>query len=318
MWCWDCCGVCSFCTDDETPEGLTGAGGAPLSRAMIALRTLLAAFVVAALTAAAQAAPPPAPAPTPLPDGRPIVIGQSYLLVSAVLRDERRVNVYLPPDYCDQARRFPVLYLLDGGESEDFHHITGIVQVSGAYGATQEMIVVGIEGKDRKHDLTAPSADPGDVKLLPTSGGAAAYRRFLVEELKPWVAAHYRVSGHSALIGESLAGLFTLETFLTAPRSFDDYIAVSPSLWWNNGALSREAEFDLKAGNFAGRRLWLAAGDEGGTMQQGLDRVRAALASVKPTGLLWTYDPRPTERHDSIYHPVAMTAIRTLYAVGRP
>lgn len=281
---------------------------------MIAPRTLFAALAFAGLLAAARAAP----LPTPPLDGRPIVIGRSYLLPSAVLKDDRRVNVYLPQDYADPGRRFPVLYLLDGGEKEDFHHITGLAQVSSAYGATQELIVVGIEGKDRKHDLTSPSADPGDVKLLPTSGGAAAYRRFLVDELKPWVSAHYRASGHTALMGESLAGLFTLETFLTAPRSFDDYIAVSPSLWWNRGALSREAKADLKAGHFRGRRLWLAAGDEGGTMQEGVDRVTSALAAVEATGLLWTYDPRPTERHDSIYHPAATAAIRALYPVGKP
>ncbi len=280
---------------------------------MIAPRTLFAALAFAGLLAA-QAAP----LAKPPRNGRPIVIGQSYLLPSAVLKDDRRVNVYLPRDYDDPGRRFPVLYLLDGGEKEDFHHITGLAQVSSAYGATQELIVVGIEGKDRKHDLTSPSADPGDVKLLPTSGGAAAYRHFLVDELKPWVSAHYRTSGHTALMGESLAGLFTLETFLTAPQSFDDYIAASPSLWWNRGALSREAKADLDAGHFSGRRLWLAAGDEGGTMQEGVDRVTGALAAVKPAGLLWTYDPRPTERHDSLYHPVATAAIRALYPAGKP
>jgi uncharacterized protein len=276
--------------------------------------TLFSALALVGLLAAAQTAPVPAP-PN---DGRPIVIGQSYLLPSAILKDQRRINVYLPQDYGDPARRFPVLYLLDGGEKEDFHHITGIAQVSGAYGATQELIVVGIEGVDRKHDLTSPSADPADVKLVPTSGGAAAYRRFLVEELKPWVAAHYRVSGHTALMGESLAGLFTVETFLTAPASFDDYIAASPSLWWNRQALSREARADLRSGDFSGRRLWFAVGDEGAGMQEAVDRLRAALAAVNPPGLLWTYDPRPTERHDSIYHPVAMTAIRALYPGAKP
>jgi predicted alpha/beta superfamily hydrolase len=280
----------------------------------IDLRACLLAMSIAVVALGARAEPGSSATPT----GRPIVIGQSYLVASAVLGDERRVNVYLPQDYADPARRFAVIFLLDGGEAEDFHHISGIVQVSGAYGATQELIVVGIEGKDRKHDLTSPSADPGDIKLVPTQGGAGAYRRFLVDELKPWVAAHYRTSGHTALMGESLAGLFTLETFLTEPRDFDDYIAVSPSLWWNRGALSAQARADLQAGDFMGRRLWLALGDEGATMQAAVDRVRDALTSVHPPGLTWTYDPRPSERHDSIYHPVATTAIRTLYPGVKP
>jgi predicted alpha/beta superfamily hydrolase len=255
---------------------------------------------------------------TPPEGGRPVVIGESYVVHSTVLNADRRVNVYLPQDYGDPKRTFPVLYLLDGGEDGDFHQISGLAQVNGAYGAVQQMIVVGIEQSDRRHDLTSPSSDPEDVKVAPTSGGAIAFRRFLVEDLKPWVAAHYRTNGHSALIGESLAGLFTLETFLEAPKSFDDYIAVSPSLWWNKYTLSHAADADLRRGGFEGRRLWLATATEGAEMQAADDRVVAALKASAPNGLVWTYDPHPTERHDTIYHPAAMTALRTLYEIKKP
>ena len=251
-------------------------------------------------------------------EGRPIVIGKSYTIHSKVLGDTRRLNVYLPPEYKDASRKFPVLVLLDGGEAEDFHHITGLAQVTAFNGAVEELIVVGIEGVDRKHDLTSPSSDPEDVKLDPTSGGAAAYRRFLVEEVKPWIAAHYRVSGRTGLIGESLAGLFAVEICLRAPQSFDDYIAASPSLWWDKESLSREAATDFAKGGFKGRQLWLSVGDEGSTMQEAIDRVVAAEKSVHPAGFTLHYDPRLTERHDTIYEPTAIAALRTLYAVKKP
>jgi len=251
-------------------------------------------------------------------EGRPIVIGKSYTIHSKVLGDTRRLNVYLPPDYKDASRKFPVLVLLDGGEMEDFHHITGLAQVTAFNGAVEELIVVGIEGVDRKHDLTSPSSDPEDLKLDPTSGGAAAYRRFLVEEVKPWIAAHYRVSGRTGLIGESLAGLFAVETCLRAPQSFDDYIAASPSLWWDRESLSREAAADFAKGDFRGRQLWLSVGDEGSTMQEAIDRVVAAEKAVHPAGFTLHYDPRPAERHDTIYEPTAIAALRTLYAVKKP
>lgn len=245
-------------------------------------------------------------------EGRPIVIGRSYEIPSKVLGGTRRLNVYLPAHYGDAARKFPVLVLLDGGEAEDFHHITGIAQVTAFNGAVEELIVVGVEGVDRKHDLTSPSSDPEDVKLAPTSGGAAAYRRFLVEEVKPWIAAHYRVSGRTGLIGESLAGLFAVETCLRAPGSFDDYIAASPSLWWDRQALSREAAADFAKGGFAGHRLWISVGNEGSTMQEAIDRVVAAAKPVP--GFELHYDPRPAERHDTIYEPTAIAALRALYA----
>jgi predicted alpha/beta superfamily hydrolase len=276
-----------------------------------------AALAVAALLLPAQA-PPPAATPA---TGEPIVIGRSYLVPSAVLHGNRRINVYLPPHYGAPGRRFPMLFLLDGGAQEDFHHITGLVAISSAYGTTQEMIVVGIEGVDRRHDLTSPSSDPADLKAAPTSGGAAAYRRFLVEELKPWVAARYGPSGRTALIGESLAGLFVVETSLREPGAFDDYIAISPSLWWDRQALSREAAADLARQRFEGRRLWLAIANETALypeMKQGMNRLVAALTATPKPGLKWSYTPFPGETHATVYHPAALAAVRALYALPPP
>ncbi len=278
-------------------------------------RFLSFASLTLALLAAPVRAAPPAP-----DEGRPIVIGRSYELASKTLGDVRRINVYLPEHYGEAGKAFPVVYLLDGGETEDFHQITALAQITAAYGEGRELIVVGIEGKDRRHDLTSPSQVEADRKLLPTSGGAAAYRRFLVEELKPWVAARYRTDGHAALMGESLAGLFTAQTLLEAPESFDDYIVVSPSLWWNGGALSREAAADLKAHTFAGKRAFIAF-DDPAPPKAAADKERAQQASlqaafvqVHPKGLAWRVI-RPGEGHSTIYHPAAMQAFRSLYAV---
>jgi predicted alpha/beta superfamily hydrolase len=248
----------------------------------------------------------------------PIVIGCSYVIASHILRDNRRINIYLPEHYGDAGRKFPVLYLLDGGEREDFLHIAGLAQISAAYGNGQELIVVGIEGVDRRHDLTSASTLAADLKLLPTSGGADAYRNFLSKELKPWVDARYSTNGHSALIGESLAGLFTLETLLDAPSSFDDYIVVSPSLWWRGGAVSRDAEALLRRSDFSGRRVFIAFDDPAPPVDQAAkdradqDRLAAAFSAANPAGLTWKI-ARPGEGHATIYHPAALAALRWLY-----
>lgn len=250
--------------------------------------------------------------------GRPIVIGNSFELPSKILGDVRRVNVRLPDHYSEAGRTFPVLFLLDGGEQEDFVHIAGLAQINAAYGQGQEMIVVGIEGVDRRHDLTSPSSVDSDRKLAPTSGGAAAYRRFLIEELKPWVAARYRTNGHDAIIGESLAGLFVLETLLTAPTSFDDYVAISPSLWWNGGRLSREAASQLRKLKFDGQRAWIGFDEPAPPADQAAkeralqEMLDAAFRSAKPEGLEFTVG-RLNESHGSIFHPAALRAFRALY-----
>jgi predicted alpha/beta superfamily hydrolase len=246
-------------------------------------------------------------------EGRPIVIARSYTLESRVLKETRRINVWLPPGYAEGQGRFPVLYLLDGGEHEDFHHITGLAQLASLNHAIREMVVVGIEGTDRKRDFTAPSSDPEDRKLVPTSGGAAAFREFLARELKPWVEARYRTSGESTLIGESLAGLFTVETFLVQPELFQRYIAVSPSLWWDQQSLAKASATRLQSHPAGERGLYLSIANEGSTMQEGVDTLVAALKAHAPAGLTWHYEPLPGEQHATVYHPAAFRALRLLF-----
>lgn len=254
-----------------------------------------------------------------VPEGTPIVIGQSLTMESRILAQTRRINVHLPPDYATSGKTYPVLYLLDGGEKEDFPHIAGLAQLGELSWTYREMIVVGIEGIDRRHDLTHPTSVAKEKADYPTTGGSAAYRRFLGEELKPWVAARYRVSGESAIIGESLAGLFVVETFLKQPALFDAYIAASPSLWWSDQALAREAAADLAKWPAGGsRKLYLTIGDEGTTMQAGVDKVVAAINAANPAGLTFVYDPMHQEHHSTVYHPAALKAFRSVWPGPRP
>jgi predicted alpha/beta superfamily hydrolase len=269
------------------------------------------ALALGLLFAGPAAAAPPAPE-----QGRPIVIGSGYEMHSAVLGGPRRINVALPEHYGDPVRSFRVLYLLDGGEQEDFPHIATLARITAAYGQGEEMIVVGIEGVDRRHDLTSPSSVAADRARAPSAGGADAYRRFLSAELKPWVAARFRTDGRSALIGESLAGLFVLETYLKQPAAFDDYVAVSPSLWWNGGSLAEGAAADLRAPRPAGRRLFLALetpappADAAARERALQDRLEQALRNAVPAVTIL----RSPEGHATIYHPAAWQALRALYA----
>lgn len=249
--------------------------------------------------------------------GEPVEIGKGYDVKSLVLGDTRRINICLPTGYDDAedaGKHYPVLYLLDGGAGwQDFAHIASLVQQGGTWGANAAMIVVGIESRDRKAEFTAPTSDPQEQKDFPTSGKSALFRRFLIEELRPLIDATYRTNGTNALIGESLAGLFVVETALRSASSFQDYIAISPSLWWDGKRLSKDAENLLKSAPQANYALWLAIADEGGTMQTGMDRLVAALRSGAGSSVSWTYKPYPTETHGTIYHPAATQAIRALF-----
>lgn len=256
--------------------------------------------------------------PLALAAGDPIQFGTAYTLDSVVLKEKRHLNILLPASYADGKRSYPVLYLIDGGVKEDWFHIAGLVQLGELNGVTQEVILVGIEGTDRKRDLTSPSQDPLDIKELPTHGGADNFRSFLSTELKPFIEANFRTNAETGVIGESLAGLFIVETFLRQPGMFTHSIAISPSMWWNKQALSYQAADLVKAQKPGQRSLHLAIGNEGAGMRDGLQRVIAALKAGASAGVTWDFHDMPAEDHHSIYHPAALPALRAAFPGPNP
>ncbi len=144
----------------------------------------------------------------------------------------------------------------------------------------------------------------------------AAFRAFLRTELKPLIATRYRTSGETAIVGESLAGLFVVETFLREPALFDTYLAFDPSLWWNNGELAAHAGDLMRASAHAAlttsKTLFLASSAEasisGHTQQLVTALERGAFPRVH-----WEYVPMPEEHHATIYHPAALRAFRTVF-----
>jgi predicted alpha/beta superfamily hydrolase len=91
-------------------------------------------------------------------------------------------------------------------------------------------------------------------------GGGPAFLELLDERFLPFVDERYRTNGERALVGHSYGGLFVTWVLLTHPDSFDRYLAVSPSYWYDDRVVFRMEEKvatprpDLRA------RVFLTAG----------------------------------------------------------
>jgi len=243
----------------------------------------------------------------------PLVIGETFTINSKILSETRRINVYMPPGYTESPdARLPVLYMPDGGIAEDFLHVAGLVQVSVGNGTMRPFLLVGVENTQRRRDMTGPTENEDDKKIAPRVGGSEAFRRFFRDELMPQVKGRYRTTDETAIVGESLAGLFVIETFLTEPDLFDTYIAFDPSLWWNNQKLVNDAAETLRKRPKLSKTLYLANSDEeviAGTVQRFAD----ILSKNAPPHLRWHYEKMPEEKHSTIYHPAALRAFRAVF-----
>jgi predicted alpha/beta superfamily hydrolase len=237
---------------------------------------------------------------------------ETFTIESAALKETRRINVYAPPGYdAAGAARYPVLYMPDGGLQEDFPHVATTIDTAIRAGEMRPLILVGIENTERRRDMTGPTEVEEDKKIAPRVGGSAAFRRFIADELMPEVRRRVRGSDETAILGESLAGLFIVETFFLQPELFDTYIALSPSLWWNKEELVRKAGERLKGPDLRATLYVASAGDD---IIPPIAKLAEVLRTNAPAGLRWQYKPRPDLKHATIYRGASPQVLRELFA----
>ena len=197
----------------------------------------------------------------------PFSIGESIKIRSEILDENRVLNIYLPNGYeQDSIKKYPVIYLLDGSVDEDFIHIAGLVQF-GSFSwinMLPESIVVGISNIDRKRDFTFPTNNKRDKKDFPTTGSSKKFINFLEKELIPFVNTNYKTNTIKTLIGQSLGGLLVTEILFKTPNLFDNYIIISPSLWWDDESLLNYTLLE----NQKNKSIYIGVGKEGEIMER--------------------------------------------------
>lgn len=195
-----------------------------------------------------------------------INIGKKYTLYSQRLKENREYWVYVPPEYDIQKEKYPVIYLLDG--EMNFFTMVAIQKAftKGMYNYMPEAIIVGIINTNRTRDLTpTKSSLKRDGKVFfEDSGGAENFYNFLMEELRPDIEKTYRTNGYNILVGHSFGGLFTLNTLVHHLASFNSYIALDPSIWWDNKKIYEEAIKVWGKQDYKGIDLFIAMAKEEG------------------------------------------------------
>jgi len=168
-----------------------------------------------------------------------LTIGEIRTIKSKILNEDRTLNIYLPQNF-DKTKSYPIIYLLDGSMNEDFIHVTGLVQFFNQMYSMPETIVVGIVNIDRKRDFTFHTDLKDLQKDYPTTGHSDKFISFLEKELKPYIESQFKTADRY-LFGQSLGGLLATEILLKKPEMFNYYFIISPSLWWDDESLLKEA-----------------------------------------------------------------------------
>lgn len=155
-------------------------------------------------------------------------------IYSRILDSKRDFFVWLPSGYNDNnSRKYPVLYMQDGQNlidpktsfaGKDWQVDETVTKLISEH-KIKEIIVVGINNtKDRLEEYS--DGEKGEK-----------YRKFMIEELKPFVDSKYRTladSANTAVIGSSMGGLASFLLVWKHPDVFSMAGCMSSSFYYND------------------------------------------------------------------------------------
>jgi len=183
-------------------------------------------------------------------------------IFSKTLSESRDFWVRLPANFQpDNNEKYAVIYLMDGFSLEGT-----LEAVYGNYWGhyLPHMILVGVSNRsNRVRDLTT-----SQIKMRRGSafnsetGGAETFTKFMEEELIPYIDSKYPTMAYRTLIGHSYAGLFTINMMVNHAHIFQNYIAIDPSLDWDDQKLLKEVKEKLSTESYEGKSLFVSLAAE--------------------------------------------------------
>lgn len=230
----------------------------------------------------------------------PVPEHETFKIESKEVGETRTINVWTPPNYAESKDSLTVMYMPDGGIAEDFPHIANTIAELVASKKIKPVILVGIENTQRRRDLSPPTNVKKDKEIAPVVGQSAKFRAFIQNELIPEINKRYRTTSEKVILGESLAGLFVVETLMFYPDMFDFYVVFDPSLWWNDSYLVKSAKEHLVNLPTENKRFWFAGSDAKDIYKNTRDLEKVLQAENLPN-LKWKYSDEPKEQHQTIF-----------------
>ncbi|KZN47020.1 alpha/beta hydrolase [Pseudoalteromonas luteoviolacea] len=246
-----------------------------------------------------------------------------HTISSSTLNEERKVWVILPEGYHlpeNSDKRYPVVYTTDG---ENLQYLTGHnMWFLNRMGMLPDSILVAINTRHhRARDLTP--TEPKDSPTPELTGQSHLLKAFIKDEVIPFVDSAYRTDEFRVLSGHSLGGLFSITSLLSEQIQplFKGFVAVDPSLWWDNGVVAnwvKDADdmFDEKAFS-----VYIVAAHEDNVPPEHQDLYLRHINAIESTAkeLLDTdattirYDITTDENHGSVLHVGIFRGIREVF-----
>jgi enterochelin esterase-like enzyme len=235
----------------------------------------------------------------------------------------RRVYIYTPPDYKDNGKRYPVLYLQHGmGENEtgwgNQGHANLIMDNLIAEGKSVPFIIVmenssvnfggaprgaipavGAPGQATPQGTPAQAAPPANANAQrPGAGGPMGGRdvvgqfgKILIDDLIPYIESNYRViadQSHRAMAGLSMGGMQTKSLVIANPTLFS-YVGM-----FSSGTISPTEIKDMDAFKKRVKVVFMSFGGR----ESGSSKIQSAADEWNNAGIKGVFYISPETAHE--------------------
>lgn len=218
-------------------------------------------------------------------------VGTNHFIHSKLLNEERQIQIYLPPNYTDSTKDFPVLYVLDG--QRFFLYAVSLSQSFKQFKLTPEFIVVGINT-----DYPKRFQDLGDDK--------EKFIKFLENELTPYIDNNYRSNNENLFFGWEYGGSLVFNTMLSNSTLFDVYIMASAY------PIMNEIE-ELNSVSELNANLYFSVSPDEYEVKHSAVKLDSLLSKKNIEGLKWSYLKLDLEKHHSTGYPTLYHGLRNYF-----
>lgn len=231
-----------------------------------------------------------------------------------------KIYINIPASYHHSNKNYPAMYVLDANYS--FPLAKQIVEHLNERNRIEDVFIIGIayDGPpnyklNRTRDYTPTFVKKGGYgpEYQKASGGAKLFKQFIHQELIPYLNKHFRLNQKRTLVGHSFGGLFATWLLLEPSADFQNYIIVSPSLWYDNKfLLNAKIPKNLKG------KAFFAIGenenDRGDKMVDDLNHFVERLKEEKHLDLSITHYIFNSEDHDTVFPAALGRGIKFIYS----
>ena len=262
---------------------------------------------------------------------QPVAKVADVFIKSQFFNHEREVLIYTPSGYDEfTASDYDVMYVFDSQERSKFDLVHSLTELSTTDpDEMKRFIVVGVCSPNlleidyyRNTDyLPMPIHGKdaiGNRSLFDDVRGyghSSDLKKFLKQELMPYIAKNYRTSGRNIGIGHSLSGSFVLDCMIDGDL-FDDYIAMSPNYCYDEFRICSGLEQYPFMKHSEPRFIYTSMANEAATWnkhwQEGWQRASAFLTDKTyfPANTIVSVQHFPEYGHNPSYVPSLIEAIK--------